>query len=267
MLHIIRRSLIAGVMEGGLVSQRAEGTPQGGPFSPLLSNIYLDVLDKELERRGHRFVRYADDLNIFVKSRRAGERVMESTTKFLEIKLKLTVNADKSEVGSSSKLKFLGFSLGKDAGGAYVRVHPVSIKRLKDKIRTITKRNRGISLMRMLTELKRALMGWINYYGIAKCKGLCEVTDKWLRRRIRQFIWKQWKVPKARRKNLRALGIGEEQAYMWSYTRKGYWRIAGTAILSRSLNNQYLNELGLFSMLDYYIMKCVDKRTATCGTA
>ncbi|MCD8174822.1 MAG: group II intron reverse transcriptase/maturase [Phascolarctobacterium sp.] len=266
-LHIIRRSLIAGAMEGGLVSQRTKGTPQGGPLSPLLSNIYLDVLDKELERRGHAFVRYADDMNIYVKSRRAGERVMVSTTKFLTTKLRLTVNTDKSEVGSPSKLKFLGFSLGTDASGVYIRVHSSSVGRLKDKIRTITKRNRGISLMRMLGELRRALTGWINYYGIAKCKGLCEATDEWLRRRIRQFIWKQWKVPKARRKNLRALGIGKEQAYMWSYTRKGYWRVAGTAILSRSLNNQYLNELGLFSMLDYYMMKCVDKRTATCGTA
>lgn len=265
-LHIIRRSLIAGIMEGGIVSQRTEGTPQGGPLSPLLSNIYLDVLDKELETRGHKFVRYADDVNIYVKSRRAGARVLESTTKFLETKLKLTVNTDKSEVGSPSKLKFLGFSLGTDANGVFIRAHSTSVKRLKDKIRAITKRNRGISLMRMLSELKRSLMGWINYYGIAKCKGLCEATDEWLRRRIRQFIWKQWKVPKARRKNLRALGIDKERAYMWSYSRKGYWRVAGSAILNRALNNQYLNELGLFSMLEYYMMKCVDKRTATYGT-
>lgn len=266
-LHIIRRSLIAGIMDGGIVSQRTEGTPQGGPLSPLLSNIYLDVLDKELERRGHAFVRYADDMNIYVKSHRAGERVIKSTTKFLETKLRLTVNTDKSEVGSPSKLKFLGFSLGADASGVYIRVHSSSVKRLKDKIRTITKRNRGIALMRMFTELRRSLMGWINYYGIAKCKGQCVVTDEWIRRRIRQFIWKQWKVPKARRRNLQALGIGKEQAYMWSYSRKGYWRVAGSAILSRALNNQYLHELGLFSMLDYYMMKCVDKRTATCGTA
>jgi RNA-directed DNA polymerase len=167
-LHIIRRSLIAGVMDGGIVSQRTEGTPQGGPLSPLLSNIYLDALDKELEARGHAFMRYADDVNIYVKSRRAGMRVMESTTKFLETKLKLTVNPEKSEVGSPVKLKFLGFSLGTDASGVFIRVHASSVKRLKDKIRKPTKRNRGISLMRMLYELKQALTGWINYYGIAK---------------------------------------------------------------------------------------------------
>lgn len=265
-LHIIRRSLIAGIMDGGIVTQRAEGTPQGGPLSPLLSNIYLDVFDKELEARGHRFVRYADDVNIYVKSQRAGERVLESATKFLETKLKLTVNPDKSEVGSPSKLKFLGFSLGADANGVFIRIHSSSVKRLKDKIRAITKRNRGISLMQMLSELRRTLMGWINYYGIAKCKGQCVVTDEWLRSRVRQYIWKQWKVPKARRRNLRVLGIAQEQAYMWSCTRKGYWRVAGSPILKRALNNQYLNELGLFSMLDYYMMKCVDKRTATYGT-
>ncbi len=119
----------------------------------------------------------------------------------------------------------------------------------------------------MLSELKRALTGWINYYGIAKCKGLCEATDEWLRRRIRQYLWKQWKKPSARRKNLMRLGIDYEQAYMWSYTRKGYWRVAGTAILNRTLNNQYLNELGLFSMMEYYIKKSEGKRTAACGTA
>lgn len=142
-LHIIRRSLVAGCMEGGIAAQRAQGTPQGGPLSPLLSNIYLDVFDKEMEKRGHRFVRYADDVNIYVATPRAGERVMESATRFLEGKLKLTVNTDKSEVGSPGKLKFLGFSLGKDGGGAYIRVHSSSARRLKDKIRQITKRNRG----------------------------------------------------------------------------------------------------------------------------
>jgi len=266
-LHIIRRSLMAGIMDGGIVSQRVEGTPQGGPLSPLLSNIYLDVLDKELEARGHAFCRYADDVNIYVKSRRAGERVMESVTKFLETKLRLTVNPEKSGVGSPSKLKFLGFSLGTDAGGVYIRVHPASVKRLKEKIRQITKRNRGIALTRMLDELKRALTGWMNYYGICKCRGLCEATDEWLRRRIRQYLWKQWKKPSARRRNLMKLGASKERAYIWSYTRKGYWRTAGSPILSRTLTNQYLNELGLFSMLEHYMKKSEGKRTATCGTA
>ena len=263
-LHIIRRSLIAGVMEGGIVSQRATGTPQGGPLSPLLSNIYLDVLDKELEARGHAFVRYADDMNIYVKSRRAGERTMESTRKFLETKLKLTVNPDKSEVGSPSKLKFLGFSLGTDASGVFVRVHPASVKRLKDKIRKITKRNRGISPMRMFSELRRSLTGWINYYGIAKCKGLCEATDEWLRSRIRQYIWKQWKRQRTKIRKLRGFGVEVRQSFEWGLTKKGYWRIANSPVLKTTMTNKYLKEEGLFSMLEYYLKKCEGKRTALC---
>jgi group II intron reverse transcriptase/maturase len=265
-LHIIRRSLISGVMEGGIVTQRTEGTPQGGPLSPLLSNIYLDVFDKELERRGHAFVRYADDCNIYVKSRRAGERVMKTATDFLENKLRLTVNQMKSEVGSPSKLKFLGFSLGKDAGGTYIRVHPASIKRLKDKIRKITKRNRGISLARMLQELKRALTGWMNYFGVCKCKGLCQATDEWLRRRIRQFIWKQWKRVKTRIKRLRLLGMDKDKAYQWACTRKSYWRISRSPFLQWALSNEYLEKQGLFSLLTYYTEKCLSKRTAVYRT-
>lgn len=263
-LHIIRRSLVAGAMDGGIVTQRTEGTPQGGPLSPLLSNVYLDVLDKELERRGHRFVRYADDVNIYVKSRRAGYRVMESATKFLETKLKLTVNPEKSEVGSPSKLKFLGFSLGKDAGGAFVRVHAASVKRLKDKIRRITKRNRGISLDRMLYELRQALTGWINYYGIAKCKGLCEDTDEWMRSRIRQYIWKQWKRQRTKIRKLRSLGVEKHQSFDWGLTKKSYWRIANSPVLKTTLTKNNLKEQGMFYMLDYYMKKCVDKRTALC---
>jgi group II intron reverse transcriptase/maturase len=265
-LHIIRRSLISGIMEGGVVTQRSEGTPQGGPLSPLLSNIYLDVFDKELERRGMAFVRYADDCNIYVKSTRAGQRVMQSAKRFLEGRLRLTVNDQKSEVGSPSKLKFLGFSLGKDADGAYIKVHPASVKRLKDKIRRITKRNRGIALGHMFLELRRALVGWINYYGVARCKTLCELTDRWLRRRIRQYIWKQWKVPKARRRNLRKLGLDKEEAYRWSYTRKGHWRISRAPFLCWTLTNSYLKSQGLFSMVDYYTKRCSSKRTAVYRT-
>lgn len=261
-LHIIRRSLIAGIMDGGVVSQRSEGTPQGGPISPLLSNIYLDVFDKELERRGLSFVRYADDVNIYVKSRRAGYRVMESSAKFLEAKLKLTVNPEKSEVGSPTKLKFFGFSLGKDASGAFIRVHAASVKRLKDKIRRITKRNRGISLARMLYELKLALTGWINYYGIAKCKGLCEGTDEWMRTRIRQYIWKQWKRQRTKISRLQRFNVERNQAFMWGLTKKSYWRIANSPVLKTTLTNKYLKEQGMFSMLEYYIKKCVDKRSA-----
>jgi group II intron reverse transcriptase/maturase len=265
-LHIIRRSLISGCMAGGITTQRTEGTPQGGPLSPLLSNIYLDVFDKELESRGHKFVRYADDCNIYTKSNRAGERVMESATKFLDKKLRLTVNTDKSEVGSPSKLKFLGFSLGKGADGAFIRVHSASIKRLKDKIRQLTKRNRGVALARMLFELKRMLTGWINYYGIADCRGLCERTDEWLRRRIRQYIWKQWKLPKTRVRKLRGLGMNYQKAYEWGNTRKGYWRISKSIPLHWALNNLWFKKVGLFSLLEHYTKKCSSKRTAVYGT-
>jgi group II intron reverse transcriptase/maturase len=265
-LHIIRRSLMAGMMQGGIATARTEGTPQGGPLSPLLSNCYLDVFDRELEARGHAFVRYADDCNIYVRSPRAGERVMGAATKYLEEELRLTVNEQKSEVGSPSKLKFLGFSLGRGADGAFIRVHAASIKRLKDKIRRLTKRNRGISLKRMLFELRRALIGWINYFGIAKCGGLCEATDEWLRRRIRQYIWKQWKRPKARIRNLRALGMDKDKAYQWGYTRKSYWRTSRTPFLHWALNNRYLKGQGLFSLLDYYKQRCLSKRTAVYRT-
>lgn len=266
-LHIIRRSLISGVMAGGIVSQRTEGTPQGGPLSPLLSNIYLDVLDKELERRNLAFVRYADDVNIYVKSRRAGERVMGSVTNFLKTKLRLTVNPDKSEVRSPSKLKFFGFSLGTDASGAFIRVHFASVKRLKDKIRKITKRNRGISLARMFYELKLALAGWINYYGIAKCKGLCEGIDEWLRTRIRQYIWKQRKRQRTKIRKLRSFGIERGQSFDWGLTKKGYWRIANSPVLKTTLTNKHLKDQGLFSMLEHYTAKCQGKRTAVCGSA
>jgi hypothetical protein len=203
-------------------------------------------------------------VNIYARSRRAGYRIMESTTKFLERKLRLTVNQQKSEVGSPGKLKFLGFSLGKDAEGTFIRVHAVSVKRLKDKIRHLTKRNRGIALGRMLFELKRALTGWINYYGIAKCKGLCEDTDEWMRSRIRQYIWKQWKRQRTKIRKLRSLGVEKRQSFDWGLTKKSYWRIANSPVLKTTMTNRYLEDLGVFSLLDYYMKKCSSRRTALC---
>jgi group II intron reverse transcriptase/maturase len=264
-LHIIRRSLISGIMEGGVIAQRSQGAPQGGPLSPLLSNTCLDVLDKELERRGHAFVRYADDLNVYAKSPRAAQRVMRSATGFLEGKLRLTVNQEKSEAGDPSKLKLPGFSLGMGAGGAFIKVHPASAKRLKDKVRRITKRNRGISLACMLRELRRALTGWMNYFGIARCDGLCAATDKWIRRRVRQFVWKQWKKVKTRIRRLRALGMAKEQAITYGNTRKGAWHTANT-FLKFVLTNSYLAKQGLFSLLTYYTEKWSGKRTAVYRT-
>jgi group II intron reverse transcriptase/maturase len=265
-LHIIRRSLISGVMEGGITTKQTKGTPQGSPLSPLLSNIYLDVFDKELEKRGHKFVRYADDCNIYVKSPRAGTRVMQSATAFLENKLHLTVNQDKSEVGDPRTLKFLGFSLGGDVGWAYIRIHPASLRRLKDKIRLITKRSRGISLQSMLEELKRALMGWLNYFKIARCENLCRDIDRWIRRRIRQFIWKKWKRVRARFRKLKALGLSSSRAFSYACTRKGSWRIAGSQVLQMTLTNDYLKRQGVFSMLEYYTKNSSSKRTAVYRT-
>jgi hypothetical protein len=189
---------------------------------------------------------------------------MATATDFLEKQLRLVVNTEKSEVGSPSKLKFLGFSLGKDAEGTFIRVHTASTKRLKDKIRRLTKRNRGISLTRMFYELRRALTGWINYFGIAKCKGLCEDTDEWLRSRIRQYIWKQWERQRTKIRKLRSFGVGRRRSFDWGLTKKGYWRIAHSPVLTTTIINEYLREQGLFSLLDHYTKKCLSKRTALC---
>jgi group II intron reverse transcriptase/maturase len=211
LIHLIRRFLRSGVMIDGLCSPTEKGAPQGGPLSPLLSNIYLTKFDNLLEERGLKFVRYADDCNIYVKSRRAAERVMKTSTEFLEEKLKLKVNQEKSQVGSPVKLKFLGFAMWKLNGKSGIRIHEASEKRLKDKIRAITRRNRGVSPGFVCYELKMYLRGWIGYYRLASLKSKAKVWDGWLRRKIRAFIWKKWKLPKARYRNLKNLGIDKKQ--------------------------------------------------------
>jgi group II intron reverse transcriptase/maturase len=247
-LDLIRRFLGSGVMKDGLVSPTTEGVPQGGPLSPLLSNIYLTSFDRMLEARGLRFVRYADDCNIYVKSRKAAERVMESSTRFLEGKLKLKVNQEKSKVGSPRRLKFLGFSLYELKGKAGVRIHEKSEKRFKDKVRMITKRNRGRSAVSILIELKRYIIGWLGYYRLAALASKAKDWDAWIRAKIRAYIWKQWKKARTRAKNLRSLGQGREQAWKWANTRKGHWRVAHSQILSMTLTNAYLERLGLVSI-------------------
>lgn len=243
-LVLIRRFLKSGVMENGMVKATDEGTPQGGNLSPLLSNIYLTDFDRELEKRGHRFVRYADDCNIYVKSRRAAERVMESCKQYLEEKLKLKVNTEKSKVGSPLKLKFLGYSLYKVKGKTGIRVHEKPMRKFKERIRQITSRKRGRSTSLILQELKLYTTGWLNYYGIADLQKKIQNLSEWIRRRIRMYIWKQWKKVSARFRNLKALGIPEGKAWEWANTRKGYWRIANSFILTRSLTNEYLATLG-----------------------
>jgi len=228
----------------GLISPSTEGVQQGGNLSPLLSNIYLTSFDRLLESRGHKFVRYADDCNIYVKSPRAADRVMTSCTKYLEEKLKLKVNKEKSQTGSPLELKFLGFSLSHFGDKVRIRPHEKTIRRLMEKLRELTRRNQGISIKLILSRLKKFTTGWLGYYSIADMKGLIRDINGWIRRRIRQLHWKQWKKISARFKNLIRLGISREQAWQWANSRLGYWRVAGSQILSMSLTNKYLASIG-----------------------
>jgi group II intron reverse transcriptase/maturase len=251
-ISLIRKFLKSGVMVDGLTSPTLDGAPQGGPLSPLLSNIYLTKLDKTLETRGLRFVRYADDCNIYVKSRRAAERVMRTTTDYLEGTLKLKVNQDKSQVGSPLKLKFLGFSLWKINGKTGIRPHGKSLIRFKEKVKAITKRNCGRSLSSILEELKRYTVGWVGYYSIGTLASKAKELDGWIRTRLRQYVWKQWKRVKTRFKNLQKHGVAREQAWQWANTRKGYWRTAHSPILMKSLTNECLKKLGYDDLTNRY---------------
>lgn len=243
-IKLIRKFLKSGVMVNGLVSQTTEGTPQGGNLSPLLSNIYLTSFDRMLESRGHKFVRYADDCNIYVKSRRAAERVMASCVNYLEGKLKLKVNREKSKIGSPLRLNFLGLSLCKIGKKTGIRPHGKSIKRFKDKVRELTSRKQGKSVEQILVNLKRFTTGWLGYYSVANMKSHIQTLNEWVRRRIRQIYWKQWKRIKTKHDNLVRLGIPDSKAWEWANSRLGYWRIAHSWILTRSLTNKYLTSVG-----------------------
>lgn len=251
-LSLIRKYLQSGIMVNGLKVSSEEGTPQGGPLSPLLSNIMLDEVDKELERRGHKFCRFADDCNIYVKSKKAGLRIMQSMTRLLEGKLKLKVNKDKSKVDLVIKRKFLGFSFYFDRNGVQVRIHEKSYSKFKDKIREITNRNKGISMEDRLKRLNEVTVGWMNYFGIAKAKARIKSLEEWLRRRLRACIWKQWKKIKTKFINLQKLGIDKYKAWEYANTRKGYWRISNSPILARTLTNAYLEKLGYKSISKRY---------------
>jgi group II intron reverse transcriptase/maturase len=241
---LIRKFLKSGVMANGLLSPTTEGTPQGGNLSPLLSNIYLTGFDRLLESRGHKFVRYADDCNVYVKSHRAAKRVMTSCIKYLEGKLKLKVNQEKSKTGSPLKLKFLGFSLYKTGKKTGIRPHQKSVNRFKDKLRQITSRKRGRAIGQILRELKVFTTGWLGYYSIADMGNKIAGLNQWIRRRIRMYLWKQWKKVSARFDNLKRLKIPRNKAWEWANTRKGYWRIAHSWVLTRSLTNEYLASIG-----------------------
>ena len=248
-LKLIRRYLEAGMMANGIVSPRTEGTPKGGPLSPLLSNILLTDLDKELERRGHAFCRYADDCNIYVKSKMAGERIMASITGFLSEKLKLTVNAAKSAVASPWERKFLGYSLTWHKAPK-LRIAPSSLQRLEGKIREVLKGARGRSLSHTVSELNPILRGWAAYFKLTETKRALEEIDGWLRRKLRCILWRQWKRPYTRGKNLMKAGLTEERAFRSAFNQRGPWWNSGASHMNQAFRKAYFDRLGLVSLLD-----------------
>jgi RNA-directed DNA polymerase len=243
-LKLMRAFLNAGVMEHGLVSPTDEGAPQGGPLSPWMSNVLLDELDKELESRGHRFCRYADDCNIYVRSERAGERVMASISQYLRGQLKLRVNEEKSAVGRPRERKFLGFSF---TGGVQPRrrIAPKALLRLKERIRELTRRSRGIRLEQMVAEVAEYLRGWIGYFGYCETPTVLRDLDAWIRRKLRCVQWKQWKVMRKRYAELRKQGIGHELAISTAGSSYGPWRLSRSLAMSMALSNTYFARLGL----------------------
>jgi RNA-directed DNA polymerase len=248
-LRLIRRYLQAGMMEGGLVSPRTEGTPQGGPLSPLLSNILLDEWDWELARRGHRFVRYADDCNVYVRSRAAGERVLASLERWLSQRLRLRVNREKSSVARPWSRKFLGYSVTWDRT-ARLRVSSTAIQRLKTKLRGVLSRGRGRRLADIVTELALATRGWVAYFRLAEVKASFEALDQWLRRKLRCVIWRQWKRPWTRYRELRRLGLDEARARASAFNGRGPWWNAGASHMHAAVPSAALRQLGLLSLLD-----------------
>ena len=244
LLKLIRAFLQAGVLENGLVSPVDEGTPQGGPLSPLLSNIVLDEFDRELERRALRFARYADDCNIYVRSRRAGERVMKSITGFLTTKLKLKVNEQKSAVARPWGRKFLGFSFTWTLTPKR-RIAPKAVARFKERVRELTRRTRGVSIEKMAEELARYLRGWIGYFGNCETPSVLQSLEEWLRRRLRSVIWKQWKRGRTRFAELRKRGVNKDLAAQTAGSAHGPWRLANSPALAIALPNAYFAALGL----------------------
>jgi len=251
LLKLIRKYLQAGVMINGVVSSTEEGTPQGGPLSPLLSNIVLDELDKELEARGHKFVRYADDCNVYVKSKRAGERTMASIQRFIEGILRLKVNEKKTAVERPWKRKFLGFSFT-SSKEPKVRIAKESLKRMKQKVREITSRKMPYPMEYRIQKLNQYLIGWCGYFALADTKSIFGKIDSWVRRRLRMCSWKNWKKPKTKIRNLIKLGVPEWKAYEWGNSRKGYWRISNSPVLHKTLDNSYWNNRGLKSLQARY---------------
>jgi RNA-directed DNA polymerase len=254
-ISLIHRFLRAGVMVGGMFENSPEGVPQGGPLSPLLGNIMLNELDHELERRGHRFVRYADDLLIFCKSRKAAERALNHILPYIEGKLYLKVNREKTQVAYILDIKYLGYGFYIYRGEGRLRIHPKSTRKFKDEIRRITGRSNGMGIALRKFRLNQLIRGWINYFKLADAKGLVQRLDEWIRSRIRMVTWKRWKKIRTRFENLKGLGIKDEQAWMWANTRKGYWRTAHSPILSIALPNERFKRSGYLSLTECYSAK------------
>lgn len=260
-LRLVRSYLNSGIMEDGVAIPRTEGTPQGSPLSPLMSNIVLNELDKELQARGHRFVRYADDCSIYVRSEKSARRVLETITEYIEDKLKLKVNRAKSKVSQPAESTLLGFSFYKSDKGWEIRIAPKSLKKIKKKIKESTQRKDPFPAKGKIRKMEAVIRGWVNYFSIAKAQSKMQELDKWTRSRLRMGIWKQWKKAKTRIRNLQRLGIKPQQAYEWGYSRKSYCRVAHSPILCKALNNVYFTKLRYTGFTNYYFWRTEHQTT------
>jgi RNA-directed DNA polymerase len=252
-LSLIQKFLNAGIMDRGMFIKSDVGVPQGGPISPLLANIMLNELDQSLDEWGYRFVRYADDLMIFTKSKRAGQRQFQRVSKFIEGKLKLKINKEKTTITRLNQVKYLGYGFYRIKGKCRFRVHPKSITKLKDKLRVATGRSNGMSIEGRKTKLNQIIRGWVQYFKLADMKTVMQSIDEWLRRRIRMITWKRWKKVKTKFENLKKLGVAKEKAWEWANTRKSYWHTANSWILATTLTNARFEKQGYLSLLKYYL--------------
>ena len=254
-IELVKRYLKSGVMENGMSVKTHEGSPQGGPLSPLLANIYLNKFDWEMSRRGVPVIRYADDIVLLCKSERAGQRLLESSRRILEGKLKLRMNVEKSKVVSVTAIrnfKFLGFALGRGKNGYFIRAHAKSLKKAKQKLKGLTSRSQGRNVRVVIQRVNSFTRGWLGYFGIASMKNTRSEWDGWIRRRLRMYIWKQWRKPRTRVRNLIKLGMPEWQAYRNGNSRKGYWAISGSGILHHTITNKRLEQAGYESILNRF---------------
>lgn len=251
-ISLIHKFLNAGVMVGGMFEDSPEGVPQGGPLSPLLGNVMLNECDWELQKRGHRFARYADDLMIFCRSKKAAKRTLEKILPFIEGKLFLKVNREKTKVAHVKAVKFLGYGFYIYRGEGRLRIHPKSVRKFKEKIRIITGRSNGMGIDERKSRLNSIVRGWMNYFKLADATKLLQGLDEWIRRRIRMVTWKRWKRIRTRGTNLIRAGIDRKQAWMWANTRKSYWRIANSPILNRAISNGMLKRAGYLSLMEIY---------------